>query len=339
MVGAKKKKWLLIIFTGIALLSLSVVAYAMYQYNQLFNRIYHPLEEEPEQLPIGTGSAANPNLHSTPNQEEQKEVLKPFTLLVMGIDSRGEEHSRSDTMLYTVVNPNSQKVAIVPIVRDIRVEIPGHGMQKMNHSMFLGGVPLVKKTVENFVGIPVQRYITVDFEGFKRVIDEIGGIRINVKKRMKYTDPTDETYIDLKKGWQTLNGQNALYYARYRKSDIGRDDTDEERSDRQIEVIKAVFEQGKDKLSVFNIFSLMNIAGDHIKTDLSKKEIEMLIKNFHHFSADQVISTHIAGEGKRYPYGKYRLYFLDVNDAERQRIKEFLKNALNEGMNRKDLNE
>lgn len=319
-----KKKWIMISISAVIVLIGTVGVYAYYEYNQLFNRIYSPLDEETIPLQIGYGSAANP----TPQQEETPKTIQPFTMLLIGIDTRGEEQSRSDSMFLAAVNPGKQSLTLVPITRDIYVDVPGHGMEKMNHAMFYGGVPLLKKTVENFFDIPIQRYVTVDFEGFKRLVDEIGGVEIDVKKRMKYYDPSDGTNINLKQGLQKLDGENALYYARYRRSHIGRDDTDEERSARQIELIKAIIEQGKDKFSIFRIFSFFDIAGDHIKTDLTKKEIEKLVPMYKSFSPDLINSTTIAGEGKRLPYGNLHLYFYVVSDQEKGRIREFIKDAL-----------
>lgn len=319
-----KKKWIMISISAVIVLIGTVGVYAYYEYNQLFNRIYSPLDEETIPLHIGYGSATNP----TPQQEETPKTIQPFTMLLIGIDTRGEEQSRSDSMFLAAVNPSKQSLTLVPITRDIYVDVPGHGMEKMNHAMFYGGVPLLKKTVENFFDIPIQRYVTVDFEGFKRLVDEIGGVEIDVKKRMKYYDPSDGTNINLKQGLQKLDGENALYYARYRRSHIGRDDTDEERSARQIELIKAIIEQGKDKFSIFRIFSFFDIAGDHIKTDLTKKEIEKLVPMYKSFSPDLINSTTIAGEGKRLPYGNLHLYFYVVSDQEKGRIREFIKDAL-----------
>lgn len=335
MRGSSKRKWIIIISTIVLLLSGSVISYGYYQYNQLFKRIYSPLDEEYVPPVLGMGSASNSEsnkLNVTPLTEkkaiEKPKILAPFTMLLIGIDTRGEEQSRSDSMFYAVVNPQKQSLTLIPITRDIYVNVPGHGMEKMNHAMFLGGVPLLKLTLENFMGVPIQRYVTVDFEGFRRMVDEIGGVEIDVKKRMKYRDPTDGTNINLKKGLQRLDGKNALYYARYRKSDIGRDDTDEERSARQIELIKAILQQGKEKFSIFRVFSFMDIAGDHIKTNLNQKEIEQLVPIYKNFSVDQIQSTTIAGVGKRMPYGKYRLYFYVVSEKEKERIKSVINEAL-----------
>jgi LCP family protein required for cell wall assembly len=321
----KKQKWIVGVLTGIILISLSALAYGVYEYNQFFSRIYEPIDNDHDRdsdlLPIGSGEAIG-------NGNEKENKMKPFTLMILGVDSRGEKKSRSDTIILSVVNPQTKKVTLISIPRDTRVEVPNHGYEKMNHTMFLGGVPMVDETLESFFGIPVQRYVTVDFEGFRRIVDELGGIEIDVKKRMRYRDPTDGTDINLKPGLQTLNGEDALDYARYRKSDIGRDDTDFERIARQQEVIRAIAAKAKEEVSIFNIFTFMDIVGDHVKTDLTKKEIEMLVKEFQGVSGDIIESINLAGEDKYLPYGEYKLYFYVVSDEERERVKGLLEQAM-----------
>lgn len=329
MTRTRKKKVMITVITIMLLLIGTISSYAFYQYNQLFKRIYRPLGEQSNPPLIGVGAASNPVQTSNKAQElEKKKTMKAFTMLLVGIDSRGEEHARSDSMFFAIVNPGKQALALIPITRDIYVEVPGHGMEKMNHAMFYGGVPLLKQTLEGYFGIPIERYVTVDFEGFRRLIDEIGGVEIEVKKRMKYYDPTDGTNINLYKGMQTLDGKKALDYARYRRSNIARDDTDEERSGRQIELMRAIIEQGKEKFSLLQVFTFFDIASEHIKTDLSKEEIEMLVPIYKGFSAEKIQTTSIAGEGKRLPYGNLRLYFYVVDEEEKERIKAYIKEAL-----------
>lgn len=327
MNGARMKKWIVLTFSAIFLVLGSVGGYAYYKYQQLFQRIYEPLQEENT-----TNSSYIPKTLSSPPILSQNpgpsNIVEPFTMLLVGVDTRGEENSRSDSMLLAVINPDRKSLSLIPIPRDMYVQVENHGAEKLNHTMFYGGIPLLKKTIEQTFGIHIHRYMTVDFEGFKRLVDEIGGVEIEVKKRMKYTDPTDDTFIDLKKGVQVLDGEKALYYARYRKSDFGRDDSDEERSERQIELIKAIIEQGKDKVSVFKIFSFFDIAGDHIKTDLTKDEIQLLLLTYRDFSPDQIEKTTIQGVDKRLPYGKYLLYFYLVDDEEIARIREFIEERL-----------
>lgn len=319
-------KKIMIALVGIAVIIALVGLYAYHSYNQLFIRMYEPLEASPPPPLIGNAVAQSDDA-TAPKQEEQA-TISPFTMLLIGIDARGEEHARSDSLFVAVVHPEEQRLSLIPIPRDLYVNVDGHGMEKVNHAMFFGGVPLLKKTLEDYLGIPMQRYITVDFEGFRRIIDEIGGVTVDVKKRMKYTDRADGTNINLQKGVQVLDGKKALDYARYRRSDIARDETDGERTGRQMELIKAILEQGKEKFSIFRILTFMDITGEHVKTDLSKKEIKALVPRYKNFSTDDIQTTGIAGIGKRLPYGNTRLFFYVVTDEEKARIRTYIQEHL-----------
>lgn len=327
MNGSRIKKWLVLTLTALLLLIGSVGGYAYYKYQQLFERIYEPLQED-ESV---TNPQPSPMFYKPPiiiDNPNPSTILDPFTMLLVGVDTRGEKNSRSDSMFLAVINPERKSLSFIPIPRDMYVQVENHGAEKLNHTMFYGGISLLKKTIEQTFDIHIHRYMTVDFEGFKRLVDEIGGVEIEVKKRMKYTDPTDDTYIDLKKGLQILDGEKALHYARYRKSDIGRDDSDEERSERQYELIKAIIEQGKEKVSIFNIFSFLEIVGDHVKTDLTKDEIQLLVMTYRDFSPEKIEKTTIKGVDKRLPYGEYLLYFYIVDDDEITRVREYIEEKL-----------
>ncbi len=327
MINATRKRWRLAIVVFIVILIASIGSYAYYVYDQLFTRIYGPLTEEDISPLINIRSTTQPT-KSSQKTEVTKPIMEPFTMLLIGVDSRGERHSRSDSMFLAAVHPEQKRLALIPIPRDLYVLVQGRGMEKVNHAMFYGGVPLLKQTIEDYFNIPIQRYVTIDFEGFRKIIDEIGGIQIDVKKRMRYYDPADGTNINLKKGVQILDGEDALHYARYRRSNIARDDTDEERSARQIELIKAIIEQGKEKASIFRVFSFLDIAGDHIKTNFTKKEIETLLPIYRSFSNEQIETTAIVGEGTRLPYGKLNLFFYVVSEEEKERVLTYIQHIL-----------
>ncbi|GAB7388735.1 hypothetical protein BSNK01_25730 [Bacillaceae bacterium] len=262
------------------------------------------------------------------DEEDASKELRPKTIMILGVDSREGEQARSDTMMLAAINPDKGTAFLVSIPRDTYAEIPGNGYTRFNHSMAYGGPSLVKETMERFLDVPVDNYVTIDFEGFRRIIDELGGIEVNVKKRMKYHDPADGTDIDLYPGLQVLDGDNALDYARYRKSDIGIADTDFERIERQHEVIRAVIDKANDLSSLFKIFSLMDILGEHVKTDLTPDEITSLVKAYRDFSPDRLATETIKGYSTRKMVGGYNLWVYVVSDEEKMRIKEIIDHVL-----------
>ncbi len=107
-------------------------------------------------------------------------------ILFLGVDSV-DHSSRSDTIIVVGISPD-KKVALLSIPRDTRVEVPGKGYTKINHAYAYGGISLLKETIEKFMGIKIDYYVKTDYQGFEKVIDKLGGIEINVEKRMYYID-------------------------------------------------------------------------------------------------------------------------------------------------------
>ncbi len=151
-----------------------------------------------------------------------------FTVLMMGCDARpGETKSRSDTMMIAFVDMKAKEMRLLSIPRDTYIEIPPEGgsyagqKTKINHAFVYGGIELSKATLEHNFDIEVDFMAQIDFQGFRDVIDALGGITIDVPMRMKY----DGEGIDLQPGLQTLNGDQALQFCRFRsdgQGDIGR---------------------------------------------------------------------------------------------------------------------
>ena len=148
-------------------------------------------------------------------------------VMIMGVDSRGDDVGRSDTLMVTAVDVDQKKAALLSIPRDTRVAIDGHGFDKINHAYAYGGHKLTQQTVEHLLDVPIDHYIVIDIKSFERIIDAIGGVDINVEKRMHYEDPWDDDgglVIDLYPGEQHMDGKKAIQYVRYRdgEGDIGR---------------------------------------------------------------------------------------------------------------------
>ncbi len=142
-----------------------------------------------------------------------------INILLLGVDSV-DHSSRSDTIIVVGISPD-KKVALLSIPRDTRVNVPGKGYTKINHAYAYGGIELLKKTIENFMGIKIDYYVKTDYQGFEEVIDKLGGIEINVEKRMYYVDKAGHLYIDLKPGKQILDGEKAIQYVRFRHDKLG----------------------------------------------------------------------------------------------------------------------
>lgn len=176
-----------------------------------------------------------------------------LTFLLMGIDASNVKEAkgvRSDTIMLFNLDKKNDKLSIISIPRDTRTSIDGRKYkEKVNHSFAYGGAELTTSTVSNLLGIDIDYYAVVDYDLVKNFIDLIGGIEIYVPIDMKYEDPTANPplYIDLKEGLQTLDGDKALQYLRFRK---GYANADLGRIDAQQEFLKVVI---NDTLSLRNI--------------------------------------------------------------------------------------
>ncbi len=149
------------------------------------------------------------------------------TVLIMGVDVRKDDVGRSDTMMVATVDPEYDQASILSVPRDTRVRIPGYGFDKINAAYAYGGEPLSERTIENLLGIDIDHYVIINTRSFVKIIDAIGGVDIDVEKRMRYEDPWDDDgglFINLFPGLQHMDGKTAVTYVRYRDSegDIGR---------------------------------------------------------------------------------------------------------------------
>ena len=167
------------------------------------------------------------NIITGNDEEELIKAKEKVTILLMGVDKREDDVGRSDTLMIATIDPHTDQATLLSIPRDTRVKIYGRGYDKINAAFAYGGVELAEATVESFLGIDIDHYVVVDTHSFVKIIDAIGGVDIDVEKRMYYEDPWDDDgglVIDLYPGQQHMDGKTAVTYVRYRdaEGDIGR---------------------------------------------------------------------------------------------------------------------
>lgn len=193
-----------------------------------------------------------------------------INILVMGVDQRSDDVGRSDTMFVVTVDTKTKSVALLSIPRDTRVRIPGNGWDKINHAYATGGHKLTQQAVEGLMGIPIDHYVMINFKGFQKIVDAVGGVDINVEKRMYYEDPYDGDglVIDLRPGMQHMDGKTAIKYVRYRdgEGDIGR-------IQRQQQFVKALFSEVASPAVITKIPAIIREVSATIETDLSTSEM------------------------------------------------------------------
>lgn len=186
-------------------------------------------------------------------------------ILVLGVDTRGEEKSRTDTMMLVSWNKETKKVKVVSFMRDIYAQIPGYESYKLNTAYYLDGVQLVKDTITGMFGVPIHHYALIDFNSFESLVDIIApdGVKIDVEKAM-----SEKIGVSLEPGLQQLNGKELLGYARFRADSEG----DFGRVARQQKVIESL---KNEVLSPGNVVNYPKFAGamqGYVQSDYTTAE-------------------------------------------------------------------
>ncbi|MGK7922138.1 MAG: LCP family protein [Trichodesmium sp.] len=162
------------------------------------------------------------------------QLSRPMNILIMGIDqvqgvpedSPDIFEGRSDTLLLVQAHPSNQKINLLSVPRDTQVRIPRVGIAKINEANVYGGPELVEQVLESTLNdIEIHRYVRISKGAFRELVEQLGGVEVFVPQPMSYVDNTQKLKIDIKAGWQTLNGEQAEQFVRFREEvygDIGR---------------------------------------------------------------------------------------------------------------------
>ncbi|BCL38157.1 LCP family protein [Nostoc sp. MS1] len=205
----------------------------------------------------------------------------PINILILGIDNSGHPHQNkftpvealsgnSDTMLLIRLVPNTHQINVLSIPRDTLVHLNGGGIDKINDANVRGGPKLAANTVSNLLaGIPIDRYVRVDTEGFIHLVDALEGVEVNVPKQMDYTDNTQHLSIHFSPGKQKLNGQHLQEYVRFRHDALG----DIGRVQRQQEVLKDILLTLLKPESLAKLPKILEVVKYNVDTDLSVEEM------------------------------------------------------------------
>lgn len=187
---------------------------------------------------------------------------EPVTILVIGRDSRDVENDsgRADTIMLLYLNPEEGSGVLLSIPRDTLVEIPGYGEDKINHAYAYGGEELMIKTVSSFLDAEINHYVTLDFEGFVRLIDTLGGVDITIDRPL--VDP--KSGANFSPGNHHFTGEQALSYTRSRATELG----DIGRIQRQQQLFRELLIQKLNVRYLSNVPYYFNILVENTRTDL-----------------------------------------------------------------------
>jgi len=189
-------------------------------------------------------------------------------ILILGSDAT-PGIKRSDAIMVVHVNPQKNEVDVISIPRDTLVLIPGIGMDKINHAFAYGGAELSLRTVSNFLGVDIPYYISIGCDGITKVIDQIGGVPVNVAKRLYYVDYAGGLFVDLNPGFQRLSGKQSMGYLRFRHDSEG----DYGRIERQHKFIQSLGSEIVTQKDIFRTPSVIQELLSYVQTNLKTEEI------------------------------------------------------------------
>ena len=207
-------------------------------------------------------------VYSQPGNIEAKS--NQINILLLGIDDGDAENpnspQRSDTIIVASVNMESGVLNLLSIPRDTRVAIPNHkGYGKIANAYFYGGTGLASKTVENLLNVPIHYSVTINWQGFVKVIDILGGVNLYVENDMNYDDPYANLHIHLIKGYQHLDGQKSGEYVRFRSDELG----DIGRVQRQQRFLKVLTDEMLQVGSIIKLPLVTHTIKQHVETDMT----------------------------------------------------------------------
>ena len=249
--------------------------------------VYTNILHAPEKKTV----AANPEI------EKDEKLNQRINVLLLGIDDGDSEASdsepkRTDAMVIASFDPVEHKISLLSLPRDTMVLLPGHTQhEKLNSAYTYGGVAMSKQTIANLLRIPIHYYALANWQGFIEIINLIGGVDLYVDKDMRYEDPYANLKIDIKHGYQHLDGNQSGQYVRFRSDELG----DIGRVQRQQKFLKAL---GLQMFSVKNIAKIPKIlatAKEYVETDMDTVTMIKAARSFNIMSDNNIRSGMLYG--------------------------------------------
>ncbi|WP_435163795.1 LCP family glycopolymer transferase [Paenibacillus glycanilyticus] len=301
----KRRVWKVVLLLFLAVI-LIIVAYFGFLANKANNAIQQ----------IGTVSNDDVKI---PTAESVKK--KAVGMVLLGLDTRAKGGGmNTDVMMVAVFNPNSKSATVISIPRDSLLQLEGYGERKANanYATFFSQARsekgmdkeaaeedakrAIRDMLGKFFGVDLKYTAVVNFKGFEDVVDALGGIEVNVDMDMRYVDNYDGTNINLKKGFQKLNGDQALDFVRYRKSNDGKNmSSDFDRNKRESEVVAKIVDKMKSLSGITKMGEVIDAVGDNMEIDMPPKEIQNLMKTYFGISSSNVQFIPLEGVWKS-PY-------------------------------------
>lgn len=303
------KLWLKLTLSALSLLLLGILGYGIFVYytvKSTANNMYEPLDSV-ESVSIVTDVRGGKEINIHDND--------PFTVMVMGVDERNTDVGRTDTIIVLSVNPAKKSVLMFNIPRDTRTEIVGHDtVDKINHAYAFGGVNMAVDTVEKFLDSPIDYYIKVNMQGFKQLVDILGGVEVNNQFEFDYQG---HHYSE---GLIKLNGNEALGYTRMRyddpRGDLGR-------NSRQRQVLEYLMHSTLQISNVIHLKTILSEIENNVRTDITFEEMKSMLVNYRS-DMENIETVELEGEGTKIN----GVYYYLIDQEERNRAHELIQKHL-----------
>ncbi len=257
--------------------------------------------------PISYDNTLGQAKHLLGNVESSATEENPVNLMVLGLD--GDE-TRCDVIMLLHFVPSSSHLSIISVARDTRVVSEG-AYERINALYSKGAEKRIAKELTEITGLPVHYYITVDFKGFRKIIDTLGGVEFYVPFNMNYDDPTQNLHIHLKKGLQVLNGKKAEQLVRYRKGNTkgqGYTEGDIGRIKMQQDFMKALVRQKLNIRTLSKTAEIFEILRQYVETNIEISDITYYIKSVVKVRSDDIQTLTLPGTSRMIKGKWYFIY-------------------------------
>lgn len=263
------------------------------------------------------------------------EDLEPFSALILGTDVVDQGSARSDTIIVATVNPKENDMKLVSIPRDTIITLPNTStadpddvfVEKINAAFSSGGPELAQEVIGEYLDIPIDFYATMDFRGLVELVDAVDGITVNSELEF-----TEDNYMDksnpihIREGLQTLNGAEALGYARMRKQDPRGDFG---RQDRQQEVIMEVLDKLMSFNTITNLTEVLNAIQPYLETNATSAQMLAIAGNYASAAGD-IEQLTLNGESRNayFPHYGFEVYVWEPYDESLEEVQTELREHL-----------
>ncbi|MCT4780911.1 MULTISPECIES: LCP family protein [Exiguobacterium] len=320
----RKWKWLILTLFGIGLLVFfGSGGYVYHQDSQTVEEVDEPVQASVETAASGQSDTDQSDTDQpdtdqpdTDEKSDKPTESKALSFLLLGVDQRGNEAGRSDTIIVVTVNPETGSSKMLSIPRDLKTEIIGNGStDKINHAYAFGGPEMARETVEHLLDLRIDYFAEINLEGFTDLVDAVDGVTVENDINFSYYE------MQFPKGKLALDGKEALAYARMRyddpRGDFGR-------QIRQRQVVQAVADKLTADFSLIRFNDVLSVLGKNVKTDIPFQVVRKLATDYR-ASLKNVETLSLEGSGG---IESDKIYYWHPTPTSLKQVRTTLQNEL-----------